>query len=197
MKSLLLALPRAIRNRPADGSEGFAFTHAVLGAVLCIVIPLTTAYAQDFSGTVSCVETSQVGEGYVSTETEYDVEMTGGTISGRWGEGKDTLIGLQPFYQDPGEYPWDPDTEPEEFFSGLSAIIWTIPVDAFCGPDEICLPYEAIYSETGRWKFRVQKGELSVRGTSYAVMDYPFEGDTGWTTLSAQCTWTLKGPLPS
>jgi len=194
MKSLHFVVPFAFRNRTAIGSEGFALAHAVLGAVLCLVIPLTTAYAQDFSGTVSCVETSQVDQAYVSTATEYDVEMTGNTISGRWGEGKDTKLNLMPFYQEPGEYPWGPDLE--EFYSGLNAIIWTIPVDAFCQTDQICLPYESIYSETGRWNFRVQKGELRIRGTSFAVMDYPFVGDIGWTTISAQCTWQLRGPLP-
>lgn len=194
MEKSLFALPCAIGNRTAVGGGGFTLAHAVLGAVLCLVIPLTTAYAQDFSGTVTCVETSQVDDAYVSTATEYDVEITGDTISGRWGEGKDTKLGLMPFYEEPGEYPWDPD--PEDFFSGLNAIIWTVPVDAFCQNDQICLPYESIYSETGRWNFRVQKGELRIRGTSFAVMDYPFVGDDGWTTMSAQCTWVLKGPLP-
>jgi hypothetical protein len=143
------------------------------------------------------VETSQVDESFVSTATVYDVELIGNTISGRWGEGRDTAFRLVPFYPKPGEYPWpDSGTSPEEFYSDLSAIFWTMPVDAFCEPDWVCLDFEQIYSETGKWNFKVQKGLLKVHGTSFVAMDYPFAGDLDWTTLSAQCTWTLSGPIP-
>jgi hypothetical protein len=182
--------------------------HGVLGAMLCLGIPLTAAYAQDpnpipdFTGTVSCVETTWVQPEaeedlrLVSTTTEYAVELIGGTILGRWGEDKDTIYRTFTFIEVPGEYPIDLDEiDIEDLLSDISVTFWTMPVEAMCGPALVCIGQDRSYSETGWWKYRLHKGEVNIRGTSFAVLDYHFGGEI--PEMSAKCTWDLKGPLPS
>jgi len=177
---------------------------AGVGVVLCLTIPLTTAYAQapvpDLTGTVSCVETVSLEENsivsVVSSKNVYDVEVFGNVIADRWGSGKDVRFGGMVSIERPGKtIEFDPNLD--SLPRGLTEIFWTMPVSRYgtCGSDQVCLEMEEVYSETGRWKLKLHEDQLELRGTSFTVMDFPWAGDSEWTTKSAECDWELSGSL--
>jgi len=179
MKRLLSMIPLALTTR--------ALARTGLGVLACLAILLTTANAQDWTGTVSCVETDL--DTGVSETNVYPVEIAGGVIYDRWGEGRDVEYGSLPTA-------WS------------SEIFWTTPAGSGCAVPvsptssiayRFCLHEELQYSETGSWRVKAKKGEYTFRGTSFVVMEYNFGGagpDSDFLEFAAECTWNLAYSSP-
>ena len=212
MKSMLSPISLALRTLASGGFSLGALKRAGLGVVVCLAIPWTAAYAQDWAGTVNCVETypTEVPGGdfiypYFSIATEYSVTSEGRALVGRWGEGNDVIVGSGLSVSRPGVLVEEP-VEITDLFKNMAENFWTIPksrwagyvdpaIDDDCGSDQICLQAEEVYSETGHLKYMIRKDELTVRGTSFVIMEFPLI--EGWTEMTAECTWNLTAPLDS
>jgi hypothetical protein len=201
--------PSIAQNHAVNSNCRKTAVYASLAAVISLAIPLTAAYAQvtpDYTGTVSCVETVDLGEGiFESSEHVYEVELIGNVITDRWGPGNDVEVGGLASLERPNR-----TVDLNNSLKGVTEIFWTMPANIYCiGFDfplptdfpenwnefstfDFCLPFETLYSETGRWKIKVQKGQFNFSGTSYAVMEYKFAAESSWIEMSAECTWDLS-----
>jgi hypothetical protein len=212
MKSLLSAIPFFLKTRAPGTLNRRLLVRAGVGMVALLAFSMTTVYAQEFTGTVKCLETHTrnnydaewilLSVDTWSVENEYPVIMDGSVIYDRWGTDKNVVSGSLQTFRRPGEYvSWLPDEDIDadikKYFANLTMNFWTIPESRYstCGSDQICLEMEELYSETGAWKFKVNRDQLQIRGTSYVTMEFPFDGDPGWTNMAAECTWNLSGLL--
>lgn len=211
MKSMLSPISLTFGTPALGGFNLGAFKRAGLGVVVCLAIPWTAAYAQDWAGTVNCVEThpTELAGGdfdypYFSIATEYSVTSEGRAIVGRWGEGNDVIVGSGLSISRPGVSVEEP-LDIVDLFKNVTDTFWTIPKSRWagyvdpaiddCGTDQICLQEEEVYSETGSLKYAIRNDELTVRGTSFVIMEFPLV--EGWTEMTAECTWNLTAPLDS
>jgi len=158
------------------------FTHlysygcAGLLTLLCIAVPMGTASGQelvpDAYGTVTC---EQIDNNEVVTTVTYNVSYyyPTNTVSNRWNDGLNFA------------YKWGFGfMQKSRNFTSYTVYFHQESIDTVNNED--------FFAEAGKWQIRVDRNNaMSITGRSFVVKDI------GTPLFSGDCTWNLKGTMPT